>query len=53
MKIVIEATPKEIAALTNELQGRRGLDTVFVPETSDGPCLSGQNVIGSALTEGV
>ncbi len=48
MRIVIEATPEEIAALTNELQGRQGLEPAFVPETSDGPCLGGQRVTGSA-----
>ena len=35
MKIVIEATPKEIAALAKELQGRRETEPVVAPGASD------------------
>lgn len=51
MRIVIEATPEEIAALTDEMQGRRGVEPAFVPETSDGPCLGSHPITGTASSE--
>lgn len=35
MRIVIETTPEKIAALANELQGRRGSEPVVIPETPE------------------
>lgn len=51
MELIIKGTPREIAALTMELQGRQG-GALFVPETSEGPCYGMEKVATGASCTG-
>lgn len=48
MKVIIEGTVAEVAALTNVLQGQQGTEPAFVPETADGLCRGTEKVATGA-----